>query len=44
MAAAEGFSQKVKLPGIVDLLTDSQPLLFLYGKQITTVIQTASWM
>jgi hypothetical protein len=30
MAAAEGFPRKVKLPGIVDLLTNSQPLFFPY--------------
>ena len=42
MAAAEGFSRKVKLPGIVDLLTDSQPLFFAHGKQTAAIVPTTS--
>jgi hypothetical protein len=34
MAATEGFSRAIKLPGAVDLLTESQPLFFPLGKQI----------
>jgi hypothetical protein len=42
VAVAKGFSQKVKLPGIVDLLTGSQPLFFMYGEEIATVVPTTS--
>jgi hypothetical protein len=42
MAAAEGFSRKVKLPGITDLLKDSQPLFFPSGEQAASLVQLAS--
>jgi hypothetical protein len=41
MAAAEGFSRKVKLPGITDLIKDSQPLFFPSGEQAASLIQLA---
>jgi hypothetical protein len=34
MAAAEGVSRKVKLPGIMDFMQDTQPLFFPYGEQV----------
>jgi hypothetical protein len=41
MAAAEGFSRKVKLPGIMDLMKDSQPLFFPSGEQAASLVQLA---
>jgi hypothetical protein len=41
MAAAEGFSCKVKLPGITDLIKDSQPLFFPSGEQAASLVQLA---
>jgi hypothetical protein len=36
LAAAEGSSRAVKLPGIVDYLADAQPLLFPQGEQLAS--------
>jgi hypothetical protein len=42
MAAAEGISRKVKLPGIMDLMRDSQPLFFPYGEKAASFVQLDS--
>jgi hypothetical protein len=42
MAAAEGTSRQVKLPGILDFLQDSQPLFFPYGEQAASFVQSGS--
>jgi hypothetical protein len=39
MAAAEGVSCKVKLPGIMAFMQDTQPLFFPYGEQIAATVQ-----
>ena len=39
MAAAEDVSRKVKLPGIMDFMHDTQPLFFPYGEQIAATVQ-----
>jgi hypothetical protein len=39
MAAAEGVSYKVKLPGIMDVMQDTQPLFFPYGQQVAATVQ-----
>jgi hypothetical protein len=39
MAAAKGISCKVKLPGIIDLMKDSQPLFFPYGEKAASFVQ-----
>jgi hypothetical protein len=40
LAATEGFSRAVKLPGSVDLVMDSQPLLFPLGEKVAGQITT----
>jgi hypothetical protein len=40
MAAAKGISCKVKLPGIMDLMRDSQPFFFLMEKWLLLL---SSW-
>jgi hypothetical protein len=42
MAAAEGTSCQVKLPGIMDLLKDSQSLFFPYREQAASFVQSGS--
>jgi hypothetical protein len=42
MAAAEGWSRKVKLPGITDLMEDSQPLFFPYGEMAASSVQVGT--
>jgi hypothetical protein len=37
--AAEGASRKVKLPGIMDFMKDTQPLFFPYGEQVAAFVQ-----
>jgi hypothetical protein len=39
MAAAEGVSRKVKLPGIVDFMQDTKPIFFPYRKQVAATVQ-----
>jgi hypothetical protein len=39
MAAAEGASRKVKLPGSVDFMNDSHPLFFPYGELVAATVQ-----
>jgi hypothetical protein len=34
MASSEGFTRAIKLPGAVELFTESQPLLFLLGEHL----------
>jgi hypothetical protein len=38
-AAVEGVSPKVKLPGIMDFMQDTQPLFFPYGEQAAASVQ-----
>jgi hypothetical protein len=42
MVAADDQSCKVKLPGIMDFMKDSQPLFFPYGEKVAAFIQMAS--
>jgi hypothetical protein len=42
MAAAKGISHKVKLPGIMDLKEDSQPLFFPYKDKVASFVQLES--
>lgn len=42
LAAAEGFSRSVKLPGVVDFIETSQPALFPSGEQLADCIQTTA--
>jgi hypothetical protein len=42
VAATEGFSHAVKLPGAVDLLTESQPMLFSLGGQLVVQVPLPS--
>jgi hypothetical protein len=39
MAAAEGVSRKVKLPGIMDFMQDTQPLFFPSGELVAATVQ-----
>jgi hypothetical protein len=39
MAAAEGVSRKVKLPGIMDFIQDIQPLFFPSGELVAATVQ-----
>jgi hypothetical protein len=38
LAATEGFSCTVKLPSLVDFITDAQPLFFPKGEQLAGTI------
>jgi hypothetical protein len=37
LAATEGFSRSIKLPGAVNLLVESQPMLFPFGEQLAAL-------
>jgi hypothetical protein len=40
LVAAEGSSRQVKLPSLVDFITDSQPLFFPFGEEILHPVST----
>jgi hypothetical protein len=42
LAAKEGFSRTIKLPGATDFLNDAQPLFFLLGEQMATTVKTTT--
>ena len=45
LLAAEGFSRQVKLPSIIDFITDLQPLLLPFGGQLWAPVMTDSdWL
>jgi hypothetical protein len=39
LTATEGFSRAIKLPGVVDLFTELQPMLFPFGEQLAAPVK-----